>query len=203
MVFRAPLPYWGFSFCEPPFGPIGSQRQIYTHRSQHEAFVYHADLTMNGQRQLVDGRAVGGIPALVFVVWLAAGLIINVVLRLGICSSPWNFIVGGILVIPAAWLSVYASYAFKRHNTPTEPWKRASQLVQDGPYRFTRNPIYLSFAIAYVGLAFVFNSLPALVLLIPLIIVLDRTQIIREERYLEGMFGEEYFRYKERVRRWI
>lgn len=71
------------------------------------------------------------------------------------------------------------------------------------PYRFTRNPIYLSFAITYVGLAFVFNSLPALILLVPLIVGFDRTQILREERYLEGEFGEEYLRYKERVRRWI
>lgn len=152
---------------------------------------------------LTNDKVAGGTPPLVFVAWLAAGVVVNVFLRLGITSSPWNFAVGGILLVPAAWLSIYASYAFKRHDTPTEPWKRTSQLVQDGPYRFTRNPIYLSFAIAYVGLAFVFNSLPALVLLVPLIVVFDRTQVIREERYLEGIFGEEYVRYKERVRRWI
>jgi protein-S-isoprenylcysteine O-methyltransferase Ste14 len=146
----------------------------------------------------------GGIPPpLVFIAGLAAGVIINIFLLLWIWRSPWNFVVGGVFVIPAVWLSVEASRAFRRHNTPTEPWKPTSQLVEDGPYRFTRNPIYLSFAIAYVGLAFIFNSVPAIVLLVPLIIGFDRTQVQREERYLEGKFGEEYRRYKEKVRRWI
>lgn len=153
---------------------------------------------------MANARVAGGIPPpLIFIGGLAAGVVINIFLQLWIWGSPWNFVAGGILLIIAVWLSIEAARALRRHNTPTEPWKPTSQLVQDGPYRFTRNPIYLSFVITYVGLAFVFNSLPALVLFVPLIVGFDRTQVQREERYLEGEFGEEYLRYKERVRRWI
>jgi protein-S-isoprenylcysteine O-methyltransferase Ste14 len=76
-------------------------------------------------------------------------------------------------------------------------------LVQDGPYRFTRNPIYLSFAVIYLGLAFIFNSVYLLFVLGIVLILLDRTQIPNEERYLREKFGEEYDRYKDKVRRWI
>ena len=153
---------------------------------------------------LTDNRVAGGFdPPLIFASGPAAGVVVNIFLQLWIWNSPWRFLVGGILLILGVWLNVDANLAFKRHNTPAQPWKRTSQLVLDGPYRFTRNPIYLSFAIFYVGLATVFNCIPALVLLIPLMVGFDRYQVIREERYLEGRFGEEYRRYKGKVRRWV
>jgi protein-S-isoprenylcysteine O-methyltransferase Ste14 len=100
-------------------------------------------------------------------------------------------------------LLILANMMFSRHKTPPEPWKPAAELVQDGPYRFTRNPIYLSFALIYLGISLIFNLEFALVLLTPGLVVIDRNQISREELYLKEKFGEEYDRYKARVRRWI
>jgi len=76
-------------------------------------------------------------------------------------------------------------------------------LVQDGPYRFSRNPIYLSFALMYLGASLIVNSLLPLVVLVLMVVRWDRVQIPREERYLQERFGEEYNRYKAKVRRWI
>ena len=73
----------------------------------------------------------------------------------------------------------------------------------DGPYWFTRNPLYLAATLIYAGIAVRFNALWA-ALLLPLVLgVVQRGVIEREERYLERKFGEEYIRYKAQVRRWI
>ena len=81
--------------------------------------------------------------------------------------------------------------------------KPVSNLVQDGPFRYSRNPGYLSLAMIYAGIAILRNALWAILLLPFLLLVTQRELIEREERYLERTFGEEYLAYKRRVRRWV
>ena len=81
--------------------------------------------------------------------------------------------------------------------------KPVSSLVQHGPFRYSRNPGYLSLTMIYAGIAILRNALWA-ILLVPLVVyVIQREVIEREERYLECTFGEEYLAYKRRVRRWV
>ena len=81
--------------------------------------------------------------------------------------------------------------------------KPVSRLVQRGPFRYSRNPGYLSLTMIYAGIAILWNALWA-ILLVPLVVyVIQREVIEREERYLERTFGEEYLAYKRRVRRWV
>jgi len=79
--------------------------------------------------------------------------------------------------------------------------KPVSSLVQDGPFRYSRNPGYLSLAMIYAGIAILRNALWAIVFLPLLVLVTQRELIEREERYLERTFGEDYLAYKGRVRR--
>jgi protein-S-isoprenylcysteine O-methyltransferase Ste14 len=81
--------------------------------------------------------------------------------------------------------------------------KPTSSLVIEGPYRFTRNPIYLGFTLFYSRITTLVNSLPSALLLPFVLIVMRRGVIEREERYLERIFGEEYLLYKARGRRWV
>ena len=81
--------------------------------------------------------------------------------------------------------------------------KPVSSLVQDGPFRYSRNPGYLSLTMIYAGIAVLRNALWAILLLPLVLYVMQREVIEREERYLEGTFGEEYLAYKRRVRRWV
>jgi protein-S-isoprenylcysteine O-methyltransferase Ste14 len=89
-------------------------------------------------------------------------------------------------------------------DTTLDVDKPVSRLVvQDGPFRYSRNPGYLSLAMIYAGIAILRNALWA-ILLLPLVVLLTQRELIeREERYLERAFGEEYLAYKRRVRRWV
>lgn len=106
-------------------------------------------------------------------------------------------ILGGLL------LDGMAAGLFRRLGTAVEPWKPSTVLATGGLYRFSRNPIYVGFAITYVGLAVGMNSPITLLLLIPSLLVVDRFVIQREEAYLAAKFGAEYEAYRNRVRRWL
>jgi protein-S-isoprenylcysteine O-methyltransferase Ste14 len=108
-----------------------------------------------------------------------------------------GLIIGGLLLDGAA-----AGY-FRRLGTPPEPWKPTTALAVGGLYRFSRNPIYLGFAITYAGLAVAMDSVLTLALLIPCLLVVQRFVIAREERYLSAKFGADYDAYRARVRPWL
>lgn len=126
--------------------------------------------------------------------WLKFGFGLETQTR-RIISLP--LIIGGLLLDGAA-----AGY-FRRLGTAVEPWKPSTVLATNGLYRFSRNPIYLGFAITYAGLAIAMDSVLILVLLIPCLWVVDRFVIRREERYLAAKFGADYDAYRARVRRWL
>jgi protein-S-isoprenylcysteine O-methyltransferase Ste14 len=114
-----------------------------------------------------------------------------------------RMVVAGLLIGFGLALELWAIGAFRRRCTAVQPWKPSTALVAEGPYRFSRNPIYLGFAVTYLGLALALNSWLALALLVPCLLVVDRGVIAREERYLSAKFGASYDTYRGRVRRWI
>ena len=91
----------------------------------------------------------------------------------------------------------------RRAGTNIRPDRPATVIVTDGPFRFSRNPLYLSLTLVYVGIASMMNALWPLLLLVPLLLIVQRGVVLREERYLEAKFGETYRSYKTRVRRWF
>ena len=86
-------------------------------------------------------------------------------------------------------------------NVPTN--LPTTTIVDAGPYRFTRNPIYLGMVLGLIGLAIAINSLWLLMMLVPFALVIRYGVITREEAYLERKFGDVYRRYCARVRRWL
>ncbi len=110
----------------------------------------------------------------------------------------------GIMVVAAGIaLALTAVVAFRRSGTHLEPYKPTTAIVSDGPYRFTRNPIYLGMFLGQVGLALAINSIWLLVTLLPFYLVIRHGVVAREERYLERKFGRTYLDYQSRVRRWL
>lgn len=125
---------------------------------------------------------------------LAAGFGLEIPVRRGVGLT---LIIGGLL------LDGMAAGLFRRRGTAVEPWKPSTVLINEGPYRFSRNPIYVGFAITYAGLAIAMDSWLTLSLLVPCLLVVDRFVIQREERYLAAKFGAGYDAYRAQVRRWL
>jgi protein-S-isoprenylcysteine O-methyltransferase Ste14 len=111
--------------------------------------------------------------------------------------------VGPVLSVLSVMLAMISIRRFRKAGTNVPPWLPATTIVETGPYRFTRNPMYLGLAGLYLGIGLIVGSLWFAVLFVPLIIVMQRGVILREEVYLAGKFGDDYLAYKARVRRWI
>lgn len=107
------------------------------------------------------------------------------------------FIVGGIVLL------FNSIVGFKKKKTNIPPWEPTTVIVQDGPYKFSRNPIYLAFLMIVAGEICLLNDAVALLLLIPLFLFLNNYVIPKEERYLLEKFPKEYGDYKKAVRRWV
>jgi protein-S-isoprenylcysteine O-methyltransferase Ste14 len=110
---------------------------------------------------------------------------------------------GGVLIVMAISLLGASLSRFRRAGTHVETWKPSSALVTSGPYRLTRNPIYVAFLLAFLGLACALDNIWFAVLWPVLALVLDLGVVRREERYLEAKFGEDYRTYCRGVRRWF
>ncbi|SDC07459.1 methyltransferase family protein [Niabella drilacis] len=110
----------------------------------------------------------------------------------------------GILLIVAGFLlSAAGSMLFRKLGTRLRPGAKATTLVTGGPFRFTRNPMYLGLVTMLTGTGIVLGTLTPLVM-IPLVILLLHFQfILREEQWMETWFGAAYLNYKEKVRRWL
>ncbi len=100
-------------------------------------------------------------------------------------------------------MSVPSLILFWRKRTTIRPDRPATALATTGPYRLTRNPMYLSLALLYAGIAILWQSICALLLLPLVLFFIDRRVIVREELYLERQFGSAYRQYRARVRRWL
>lgn len=114
-----------------------------------------------------------------------------------------RYIAGAALIIAGLWLVVWAGLAFRAHGTRPEPWKPSTAVVGSGPYRFSRNPMYVAFGVIHVGIGIAAGSIWVIAAVFPALIVLRYGVIGREERYLEARFGDTYLRYKRSVRRWL
>jgi len=107
------------------------------------------------------------------------------------------------LTVASLALMISSIGNFRRSRTSIVPIRPATALVISGPYRFTRNPMYVSFAVLTVALGIFMGSWWPIVLLIPALIAVRAFVIAPEERYLKRRFGADYVGYTQRVRRWV
>ena len=108
-----------------------------------------------------------------------------------------------MVTLLAVALFVSAVRTFRAAGTPIPGNRPTTTIVRTGPYRFSRNPIYVAFSLLQLGLALWVNSLALLMTLVPAVALMWLVVIPREERYLDARFPLEYLRYKASVRRWL
>jgi protein-S-isoprenylcysteine O-methyltransferase Ste14 len=114
--------------------------------------------------------------------------------------APWT---GLALLSVGAALAVWSRRTMEKAKTNVNPLRPATALVVTGPFRFSRNPMYLARTVLYVGLGFLTNAFCVIALLCPLLIVMQVGVILPEERYMEAKFGDAYRQYRATARRWI
>jgi protein-S-isoprenylcysteine O-methyltransferase Ste14 len=112
-------------------------------------------------------------------------------------------VAGGLLMAVGLALPLWAAATFRGVGTTVNPTRPTTALAFGGPYRFTRNPMYLGLALLSAGVALVANALWPLLPLPFVLWIVRRIVIDREERYLDAKFGDKYLEYKKRVRRWV
>jgi protein-S-isoprenylcysteine O-methyltransferase Ste14 len=145
-------------------------------------------------------------PPILFVGAIVLGCLLSWLVPLGpgLFSANGRALgVGGGLALIGFALFVVSAREFGRAGTSVVPGEPSTVLLDVGPYRFTRNPIYISFVIFYFGLAIMLTSAWMLLLLISVLIIMQRGVVEREEAYLQSKFGEAYRKYQARVPRWL
>jgi protein-S-isoprenylcysteine O-methyltransferase Ste14 len=138
--------------------------------------------------------------ALAFVVGVGAGWLYP--LPFVPAPVPRGWVGGGVFAVGFV-LAIWAIVTMRKAGTRIETHKPATTIVADGPYRVTRNPIYVGMFLGQTGLAIGFDSLWVLATLAPFYLVIRYGVIAREESYLERRFGAVYLGYRSRVRRWV
>jgi protein-S-isoprenylcysteine O-methyltransferase Ste14 len=150
-----------------------------------------------------DAAGVIAPPPLIFLAGLAIGFALEALLRSASVPDALSWSIGGFLIVAGALLARSFFTTLRRARTTVSPYEATTALVTTGPYRVSRNPGYLGMALVYAGIAVLTGALWVLATLVPVLILIDRGVIAREERYLENKFGEEYRRYKAQTRRWL
>lgn len=144
-------------------------------------------------------------PPFVYLGALLLGLVADrFVTLLSFGIDRWLLVVmGALLFVAGAVIMLAAAGLFRRLGTNIPPSQPTTLIATTGPYRWTRNPMYLGMALVYAGLAIGLDW-PIAFALLPFVLIAIQTQVItREERYLEAKFGDDYRRYKAEVRRWL
>jgi protein-S-isoprenylcysteine O-methyltransferase Ste14 len=142
-------------------------------------------------------------PPLVYLGSLALGLLLHLAWPVRLVSGAVSTPLGLTAVLVAVALFLSAVRTFRTAGTPVPGNRPTTTIVRTGPYRFSRNPIYLSFSLLQLGVALWVNSLWLLVTLIPALALMSVVVIPREEHYLETRFPSDYLPYKASVRRWL
>ena len=150
-----------------------------------------------------DAPNVKIVPPLVYLAGIVIGFLATIWMPTKVVPNSVAWTVGGILICCGAVLTGSAISKFKDVGTTVRPDRPASKLVIAGPYKITRNPMYLGLAFVYLGIAIAGQSVWALMLLPVVLALIQRRAIEPEEAFLEKRFGANYISYKHNVRRWL
>jgi protein-S-isoprenylcysteine O-methyltransferase Ste14 len=142
-------------------------------------------------------------PPLIYLVAIAGGLALDWVWPRPMPAGAPVRLLGVALVVASVLLFGLSVQRFRTAGTPVPARKPTTAIVRTGPYRFSRNPIYLAFSLLQLGIALWVGSWWLVATLAVALAIIHFVVVPREERYLEARFGDEYRDYKAAVGRWL
>jgi protein-S-isoprenylcysteine O-methyltransferase Ste14 len=165
---------------------------------------HEPDLRTRERGNIQDAANLGLIrPPVVYLAAILIGVGLDLVRPLRWLPAGPAVWAGVPLVVFSLALFVASTRQFKKAGTPVPGNEPTTAIVQAGPYRFSRNPIYLAFSVLVLGIACWLNSIWLLGTLAAAVLLMSAVVIPREERYLAQRFNPEYLEYKAKVRRWL
>jgi protein-S-isoprenylcysteine O-methyltransferase Ste14 len=150
-----------------------------------------------------DNPGVIAFPPLIWLVNAVISVLVHLCVRVPIMGYGICVVCGIAFIILAPTLALSALVTMKAAGTNVHPSEPSLALVRGGPFRFTRNPMYLALCLLQIALGFFLNDWITLLFVVPVVVIFQYGVILREERYLTAKFGEPYLQYKREVRRWI
>ena len=149
------------------------------------------------------GAAVRFPPPLIYLISILAAYGAHRFRPIGLGGSAELRIIGIVLAVVGLGSIVGISLSFRRARTSIEPWRPTTTIISSGLYAYTRNPIYVLLCLMQIGTGLFLNSLWVLCSFVLSLVGVYYIAIRKEEIYLEKKFGDEYLRYKSKVRRWL
>lgn len=150
-----------------------------------------------------DNPGVIAPPPLIYLGGIALGIIADSFWPIQIPMIPGQRWIAGLAGAVGFVLSGWSVLEFIRHGTHPDPRHPTTTLITRGPYRFSRNPIYVAFTLMHLGVGFWSGKAWILAGLLPALLLIHFGVVRREERYLERKFGEPFEAYRQQVRRWL
>jgi protein-S-isoprenylcysteine O-methyltransferase Ste14 len=158
---------------------------------------------LGGGTRRLDSPGVRMPPPVIYVAAFVVGLVLQARFPLPFLAQAVALGLGGVITAVGALCIVTSIPAMLRGHGTLNTAGPSAALVMSGPYRFSRNPMYLGLALLFTGVAIVFAVVWALLFVIPLILYTQVRVIVPEERYLQRAFGDSYRAYSSHVRRWL
>ena len=153
--------------------------------------------------RMSDNPGVIAFPPVLYAGTLLIGLLLGFAFPIAFLPRSIALVLGVLAIICAGLIAILAFRAMNRARTAINPSQPTTAIVSDGVFSLSRNPIYLSLTLLYIGITLLFSAPWALLLLLPLLVIVQIGVVKREEIYLERKFGDEYLRYRASVRRWV
>ena len=161
-------------------------------------------MNSDASNENTDNPGVIAFPPLIWLIGSVVSTLVHFfVIGIPIMNYSVSLVCGIALVMLAPTLALSAMVTMKKVGTNVDPSKPALAIARGGPFRFTRNPMYLALCLLQAALGFFLNDWITLIFVVPLALILHYGVILREERYLAAKFGEPYLELKRTVRRWI
>ncbi len=148
-----------------------------------------------------DKAEIIALPPVIFASFLLAGIGAAYLWPIGF---TWDLRQAGAALLALAIANAsWAVVVMKRARTTIDPRHPTTAIVTEGPFSYSRNPLYLSLALIFVGVSACMDSLTTLAFVVPFLVTITKGVIVREERYLAAKFGDAYLDYRATVRRWL
>ncbi|MCY1287450.1 Phospholipid methyltransferase [compost metagenome] len=142
-------------------------------------------------------------PPVIYLSFVALAWILAELLPLPLPDNSWTRYLGWGLIDAGILLAAWSALALAQHKTTINPYKKPKRLLESGPFRYSRNPIYVGFTLIYLGIGLLLHSWWPWIVLPALILAMNLGVIVPEEVVLERLFGDSYRHYRARVRRWL